>query len=100
MIRIWLMVISIVYLSLVTISTIYYIIISIKKRESFTDSYLRDLKREPLVSIIVPTLNEESNIVDCITSLKAQNYSNYEIIVSDGGSTDKTIELAKPLASQ
>jgi glycosyltransferase involved in cell wall biosynthesis len=56
--------------------------------------------KEPMVSIIVPTLNEEKNIVRCLKSLKALNYSDYEIILSDGGSTDKTIELAKPFVDK
>ncbi|MHA1721047.1 MAG: glycosyltransferase [Promethearchaeota archaeon] len=49
----------------------------------------------PLVSIIVPTLNEENNISKCLTSLKKIEYPNKEIIVVDGGSKDRTIEIAK-----
>ncbi len=44
------------------------------------------------VSIIIPTLNEESNIADCIESAVASN--PWEIIVADGGSNDRTIEIA------
>ncbi|MHA1170559.1 MAG: glycosyltransferase [Candidatus Heimdallarchaeota archaeon] len=45
--------------------------------------------------MIVPTYNEERNIALCLQSLKELNYSRYEIIVSDGGSTDRTVEMAK-----
>jgi len=45
------------------------------------------------VSIIVPTLNEESHIVGTIRSLQRLS-SEKEIIVVDGGSTDQTAPLA------
>ena len=56
---------------------------------------VKDDYEQPFVSIIVPTYNEESNIALCLQSLKELNYSRYEIIVSDGGSTDRTVEMAK-----
>ncbi|MCK5304921.1 MAG: glycosyltransferase family 2 protein, partial [Candidatus Heimdallarchaeota archaeon] len=40
----------------------------------------------PLVSVIVPTLEEENNIGKCLKSLTALDYPNLEIIVVDGGS--------------
>jgi chlorobactene glucosyltransferase len=48
----------------------------------------------PSVSIIVPTLEEEVNIRKCLESLLDLQYSNKEIIVVDGGSKDKTVEIA------
>ncbi len=49
----------------------------------------------PLVSIIIPTKNEESNIVRCLQSIKNQNYKGkIEIIVVDNHSQDKTVVLA------
>ncbi len=47
------------------------------------------------MSIIVPTLNEEKNLTNLLISLKNQTFPNYETIVIDGGSTDKTICIAK-----
>jgi chlorobactene glucosyltransferase len=52
---------------------------------------------EPLVSIIVPARNEERNIHRCITSLLAQDYPNFEIIVVDDGSTDATAPILADL---
>jgi glycosyltransferase involved in cell wall biosynthesis len=47
-------------------------------------------------SVIVPALNEEKRIRRCLGSIKAQRTSQtYEIIVSDSGSTDKTLEIAR-----
>jgi len=44
----------------------------------------------PPVSIIVPARNEEANIRRCVSSLLDQDYDNFEVIVVDDGSTDKT----------
>ena len=48
-----------------------------------------------LVSIIIRTKNEERWIVPCLESLFNQTYKNFEIIIVDNCSTDKTIEKAK-----
>ncbi len=47
------------------------------------------------ISIIIPTLNEEKIIEQTLKTLKGLGDIKYEIIVSDGGSMDKTVELAK-----
>jgi len=44
------------------------------------------------VSVIVPTYNEEDVIKGCLKSLDKQNYKDFEVIVVDDGSTDKTLE--------
>jgi len=51
---------------------------------------------EPLtISVIIPTLNEEKVIDRCLRSLATQSYHNHEVIVVDGGSSDKTLEIAE-----
>ena len=54
------------------------------------------------ISVVVPTFNEEQNIVNCLESLNKQTIprESYEIIVVDGNSKDKTRELAEPLADK
>jgi len=49
------------------------------------------------ISIVIPTLNVESSIRDCIKSLINQNFSKdqYEIIVVDGESKDNTFKILK-----
>jgi glycosyltransferase involved in cell wall biosynthesis len=54
----------------------------------------------PLVSIISPTYNHENYISDCIQSAQSQIYSNWEMIVVDDGSTDKTLEIARSFAEK
>lgn len=51
---------------------------------------------KPIISVIVPTLNEEKNIGYLLKSLEKQTFSNFEVIVVDGGSKDNTLkEVAK-----
>lgn len=49
---------------------------------------------DPCISIIVPTLNEEKHIRSLFDSLKGQSLVNFETVVVDGGSKDKTPEIA------
>jgi len=52
-------------------------------------------------SIIIPTLNEEKLLPGLLKSLSAKEIKekyNYEIIISDGGSTDRTVEIAREYA--
>lgn len=45
-------------------------------------------------SIIIVTFNAEKYIAKTLTSLKIQEHRNFEIILIDGGSSDRTIEIA------
>ncbi len=47
------------------------------------------------VSVIVPALNEEKYIGYLFKGLKEQSFKDFEVIVADGGSTDRTREIAK-----
>lgn len=49
----------------------------------------------PKVSIIIRTKNEERWIVSCLKSVFNQDYKNFEVILVDNQSTDKTVEKAK-----
>lgn len=49
----------------------------------------------PKVSVIIPSLNGDRWIEYAIKSILNQTYFNYEIIVVDGGSTDKTESIVK-----
>ena len=49
----------------------------------------------PLVTINIPTFNQESSVARAIQSALAQDYSNLEIIVSDDCSTDRTVAIAR-----
>ena len=53
-----------------------------------------------MLSIIIPTLNEENFLPLLLKSIKKQNFKDCEIIVADNNSTDKTIEIAKSYGCQ
>ncbi len=48
-----------------------------------------------MLSIIIPALNEEKYLGLLLECIKNQGYKDYEIIVADAGSKDKTVEIAK-----
>ena len=50
---------------------------------------------KPLVSIITPFLNSERFFEECIESVLNQTYDNWELMLVDDGSKDKSAEIAK-----
>lgn len=54
---------------------------------------------KPLVSVIVPTHNVENYITRCLDSITNQSLKNIEIIVIDDGSSDKTCDIVRQIAS-
>ena len=48
-----------------------------------------------MLSIVIPTLNEENYLPRLLNCIKKQNFKDYEIIISDAGSEDKTRKIAK-----
>lgn len=51
----------------------------------------------PSISIVIPTYNSERTLAQCLESIARQDYprEKIEIIIADGGSRDKTLEIAK-----
>ena len=60
-----------------------------------TKNIFKETKKNLLISIITVVLNGEKYLEECIESLQNQKQDNYEHIIIDGGSTDKTIEIIK-----
>jgi len=53
------------------------------------------MKSKIKVSIIIPFLNEELYLPKALKSLANQSYQNFELILVDNGSTDKSLEIIK-----
>jgi len=56
---------------------------------------IADLASPPLVSIIMPALNEELTIVDSVRALLALEYEARELVVVNDGSSDGTLDLLR-----
>jgi len=62
-----------------------------------TTTTARAKKKLPFVSVVIPTRNNADVLDECLKSLRAQDYpkNNYEIIIADDHSVDKTLAIAK-----
>jgi glycosyltransferase involved in cell wall biosynthesis len=54
----------------------------------------------PLVSIVITVYNRENYLPKAIESILAQTYSNFELLIWDDGSTDKSLTIAHHYAQQ
>lgn len=53
------------------------------------------MKTKPLVTINIPTYNSAKTLAKTLESIIRQTYTNIEVIISDGGSGDETVAIAK-----
>lgn len=55
------------------------------------------ITEKPYISIIIPVLNGQHHVENCMQSIRGLNYpkDSFEVILIDNGSNDKTVELIK-----
>ena len=53
----------------------------------------------PLVSVLIPARDEETNIATCLESLRKQDYPNFEVLVLDDNSSDDTTNIVNRIAA-
>ncbi|MCX7578424.1 glycosyltransferase [Leuconostoc falkenbergense] len=49
-----------------------------------------EMKKKPLVSIIVPIFNVANYVYDCLASIRNQTFNDFEVVMIDDGSTDQS----------
>jgi len=54
----------------------------------------------PYLSIVIPCKNEEENLPKLLKTIKAQAFTDYEVIVADAASTDRTHEVAESFGAR
>ena len=64
-------------------------------RKAFADSPFPTHRPWPRISVVVCCYNAESTLRDCLESLRQLEYSNFEVIVVDDGSTDASADIAR-----
>lgn len=76
---------------------VLYIIVPLIKERPKKETILVSTQEEKGISILVPAYNEETVIEKCVLSLLDLNYTNYEIIIINDGSSDNTIQVLKSM---
>ena len=55
---------------------------------------------QPLVSVVTPVYNGEKHLEECIASVLAQTYNNWEYVIVNNCSTDRSLEIAQTYADE
>jgi len=56
--------------------------------------------KRPLISVCIPTFNGEAYIRPCLASVLSQTFEDFEVIISDDGSLDGTLDIVHDYARQ
>jgi chlorobactene glucosyltransferase len=86
----FLWIVFLLFFGLVTVLVNYFIV---RRLDQYPPA-----KEYPFVSVLIPARNEALNIEDCVTSLLAQDYPDFEVIVLNDDSTDDTSRILARLA--
>ncbi len=55
---------------------------------------------QPLISVVIPAYNEERHLPNCLAAFKKQTFKNFELIVVNNNSTDRTVEIARSFGAK
>ena len=90
-----------VYIFILLIVGFYFLFSSVVNEHHIqSNTFTKPLSEEPKVSVLIPARDEEDNIGQCIESFLNQTYKNYEILILDDNSSDRTYEIVNSYAKQ
>ncbi len=89
----YLVAINVVYLILNVVS--FFVLRRHKQRQTLGPLSSRFSNLELPVSLLIPAYNEEATVVATVRSLLQLNYSHFEIVVINDGSSDRTLDRLK-----
>jgi len=78
-----------------------HIMIAVERRTGFilTGEYKGKSPARPFISVVVAAKDEEANIAACVQSMLQQDYADFEIIVANDRSTDRTAQIVADIAA-
>ncbi|MDR2842295.1 MAG: glycosyltransferase [Spirochaetaceae bacterium] len=91
---------NIYFIALLGVCSYFLLMSSTNMLEMKLHTFKPELEDGPMVTILVPARNEEKNIAQCITLLQNQTYKNYEILVIDDNSSDRTWDIMKSIVEK
>lgn len=68
--------------------------------EPATTTRLRRNTRKPLISVCVPVFNGEQYVRQCIESILSQSERDFEVLISDNCSTDRTLDICSEFSDR
>jgi glycosyltransferase involved in cell wall biosynthesis len=77
--------------------------IYLQEIEQYRENFVKQYSNQPqpyLVSIIMPAYNRASTIINAIQSVMSQTYNNWELLITDDGSSDNTVKVVKSFIKQ
>jgi glycosyltransferase involved in cell wall biosynthesis len=74
--------------------------LSMSKLSGMHPSMLTIMTDPPLISVCMPVYNTEPYIAEAVESILAQTYHNFEFIVIDDGSTDRSLAILERYAAR
>ncbi|MDR0497126.1 MAG: glycosyltransferase, partial [Treponema sp.] len=88
------------YYPVLVVAAAYFFILSLANHyEMWRCALPPEITDGQMVSVLVPARNEEAHIERCLNSLRNQLYKNYEILVLNDNSGDKTLEIINGIAA-
>lgn len=68
--------------------------ISLKSNRGYESTPLSpDKQEQPLISVVIPLYNKEKVVLRTLESLRAQTYKDFEIVMVNDGSKDRSVEV-------